>query len=120
LNARNPFSRLAQRTRRRLQRLGPYQALLVLMLPVCIVEPLKLVAVAIAGSGHWYTGTAVIVAAYLTSIYGIDRLFLILKPKLLELRWFATGWRYFVRIRRMASNPFRRWLTRAAPRRTTS
>jgi hypothetical protein len=107
-------------TRRRLQRLGPYQALLVLMLPVSIVEPLKLVAVAIVGSGHWFTGTAVIVFAYLASFYGIHRLFLILKPRLFELRWFATGWRYFVSIRRKASSPFRRWSTRAAPRQTTS
>ena len=38
--------------------LRPYPSLLLLALPTATVEPLKLVAVALAGEGHWVVGTA--------------------------------------------------------------
>jgi hypothetical protein len=102
-----PFGGFAIWTRHWLRRLGPYQALFVLMFPLAVVEPLKLGAVAIVGSGHWYTGTAGLGAAYLASLFGIHRLFLILKPKLLKLRWFARSWCYFAGVRRLVLAPFR-------------
>lgn len=34
------------------ERLGPYQALILLLVPLSVVEPLKLIAVAVAGKGH--------------------------------------------------------------------
>ncbi len=80
---------LWKRIRGAIESLGPYQSLAVLAVPICIVEPLKLVAVAIAGEGHWYTATALIVAAYAASLLLIERLFTVLKPKLLKLHWFA-------------------------------
>ena len=66
--------------------LGPYPSLALLAVPICIVEPLKLIAVAIAGKGHWFTGTAVIVVAYAASLCLIERLFTVVKPK---LHWFT-------------------------------
>jgi hypothetical protein len=69
--------------RRAIERLGPYQSLALLAVPLCVVEPAKLVAVAIAGKGHWITGTGMLVAAYAVSILVVERLFLIVKPKLL-------------------------------------
>src|SRR5690242_11605216 len=44
--------------------LGPYQSLLLLAVPVSLVEPLKLIGVAIAGAGHWITGTVAVICAY--------------------------------------------------------
>ena len=85
--------------RRWLERRRPYQSLIILAVPVAIVEPLKLVAVAFAGTGHWLTGTAVIIAAYAASLLLVERLFQIVKPKLLKLRWFATGWGWFTQLR---------------------
>jgi hypothetical protein len=41
--------------RRRVEGLGPYQSLLLLAVAMSIVEPLKLIALAIAGDGHWVT-----------------------------------------------------------------
>ena len=75
-----------------IERLGPYQALALLLVPASAVEPLKLIAVAIAGDGHWITGTAMIVIAYATSLLLVERLFTIVKPKLLTLPWFANIW----------------------------
>ncbi len=83
----------------KLRRLGPYQSLLVVALPLCLVEPSKLVAVAVLGEGHWITGSAMIVAAYTISLLLIERLFVITKPQLLKLRWFARFWAMVVMIR---------------------
>jgi hypothetical protein len=82
--------------RRYIQRLGPYQSLALLAIPTGIVEPLKIVAVAIAGAGHWIAGTITIACAYATSLFLIERLFKIVKPKVLTLPWFARGWNWFV------------------------
>ena len=79
--------------------LGPYQSLVILAVPTSLVEPLKLVALAVAGEGHWITGTIMIVAAYATSLLLVERLFVIVKPKLLTLRWFARLWELFVILR---------------------
>jgi len=82
------------------------------------VEPLKLVAVGIAGSGHWITGTVAIVCAYALSVLVVERLFLIVKPKLLKLAWFAALWKWFVATRGTALGwlGFNRARTRMAGR----
>jgi hypothetical protein len=85
--------------RLRIEGLGPYQSLLLLAVPTSIVEPLKLIALAIAGDGHWVTGTLVIVAAYATSMLFVERLFRIVKPKLMRLSWFASLWTWLVSLR---------------------
>lgn len=87
------------RIRRAIERLGPYASLCLLAVPLAIVEPLKLVALVVAGSGHWITGTVTIVCAYAISLLLVERLFLIVKPKLLRLRWFAALWHWFVAVR---------------------
>jgi hypothetical protein len=69
--------------------MGPYVSLLLLLVPLLLVEPLKLVAVIIAGKGHWLTGTAVLVAAYAASLLVIERLFRVLKPKIMMIGWLA-------------------------------
>jgi hypothetical protein len=86
--------------RRRLERLGPYGALAVLAVPLAIVEPFKLVAVLVAGDGHFLTGLLFLICAYLASLVITERLFVILKPKLLMLPWFARAWGWFIALRR--------------------
>jgi hypothetical protein len=71
---------------------GPYQSLAVLLIPVSCVEPLKLIAVAVAGEGHWIASTTKIIGAYAASLLFVERLFRSVKPKLLKLRWFARLW----------------------------
>jgi hypothetical protein len=88
--------------RRRIEELGPYQSLVLLAIPVSLVEPLKLIAVAIAGAGHWITGTITIVCAYAVSLLFIERLFKIVKPKLMTLSWFARLWNGVVAFREHA------------------
>src|ERR1700754_4252803 len=81
-----------------IQTLGPYQSLALLAVPTATVEPLKLIAVAVAGAGHWITGAAMIVACYALGLVVVERLFIIVKPKLLTIPWFAGIWQWFVRV----------------------
>src|ERR1700704_4180955 len=85
--------------RRAIQKWGPYQSLALLLVPVTLVEPLKLVALVVAGEGHWLTGTAMIVGAYAVSLLFVERLFRVVKPKLLTLSWFAKLWTRLVALR---------------------
>jgi hypothetical protein len=87
------------RTRRGLQKISPYLSLFLLLVPVLLVEPLKVVAMIVAGNGHWLTGTGMLVAAYAASLLVIERLFRVLKPKLMMMGWFAWLWSGFVSIR---------------------
>jgi hypothetical protein len=87
------------RLRRAIESLGPYPSLALLLVPSSLVEPLKLIAVAFAGEGHRITGTVMIVAAYAASLLVVERLFRVVKPKLLQLPWFARLWHGFVAIR---------------------
>lgn len=91
-----PPPQQSQPLRRFIERLGPYQSLAVLAIPTSLVEPLKLGAVAIAGAGHWIAGAITVACAYAVSLFLVERLFIIVKPKLLTLPWFARLWGWFV------------------------
>jgi hypothetical protein len=85
--------------RRRIQALGPYQSLALLAVPLAAAEPLKLLALYVAGGGHWLTGTGMMIGAYAASLLIVERLFRVVKPKLLMLGWFATLWGLWVAVR---------------------
>ena len=97
---RREMTRSARR-RRRIQQLGPYPSLLLLVAPLAIVEPAKFLALLVAGKGHWLSGTAMIVAAYAVSLFIVERLFRLVRPKLLMLDWFATILDLIVKARRL-------------------
>jgi hypothetical protein len=94
--------------RRQIERLRPYPALLILAVPLAVVEPLKLATIFIAGEGHWITGGLVLLFAYAISLFVTHRLFQVVKPKLLTLRWFARGWEWFIAARKKSW----RWIDR--------
>jgi hypothetical protein len=79
--------------RSRIERLPPYPSLLLLGIPTLIVECTKLVALVVAGEGHWLEGATFMVGAYGASALVTERLFATVKPKLLKLPWFARSWR---------------------------
>jgi hypothetical protein len=104
--------------RRRIQRLGRYPSLLLVAVPLAVVEPLKLAVIFIAGAGHWVTGLIALLCAYAVSLFVAHWIFGIVKPKLLTFRWFAVGWRWFVRTRRTVFNWLRmKWLRQRPARR---
>lgn len=97
---RNPRRLTASASvRRRIQQLGPYQSLGLMILPIAVVEPLKIVALFVAGNGHWLSGTGILIAAYLVSLFVVERLFKVVQSKLMTLNWFATLWIWFTTLR---------------------
>jgi len=85
--------------RRQIRRLGPYQSLALMLLPIMLVEPLKIVALFVAGHGHWLTGTGMLMAAYGLSLVVVERLFKVVKFKLMTMNWFADLWGWFTAVR---------------------
>jgi hypothetical protein len=99
------------KARNYIRNFSPYGCLLLLGAPLAIVEPLKLAAIFIFGTGHWITGSVVMLLAYSVSLLVVERLFKIVKPKLLTLRWFAVIWTWFVATRDKAFRWFQTKLT---------
>ena len=104
----------ARYIRRNIQRLTPYASLVLLAVPFMFAEPLKLVAVVIFGSGHLLAGLIIMLCAYVVSALIVERLFKIVKPKLLTLSWFVIIWKKVVDARRTAL----RWLKSKCLRKT--
>lgn len=84
--------RLLQSVRRWIEGLRPYPALFLVVVPLAVVEPLKLALLFVLGDGHWITGTIAMLCAYAVSLFVAHWVFAIAKPKLLELPWFARLW----------------------------
>jgi hypothetical protein len=89
---------LLARIRRRLQKISPYLSLVLLLIPLLLVEPLKVVALVVAGKGHWLTGSGMLVVTYAASLLIVERLFRVVKPKLMMMDWFAKLWAGFVKL----------------------
>ncbi len=108
--------RLPYGLRAAIERLPPYPSLLLLAVPLAIVEPLKLGALLILGDGHLIIGTVAIAFAYAVSLFLTERLFVVVKPKLLELSWFETVWKWFVVARAFVLNRVHlAWILRRKP-----
>jgi hypothetical protein len=91
--------RLFVRLRAILESLTPYQALVLLAVPFLILEPLKILALVVIAGGHVVTGTALLVGLHGLSLLSTERLFSVVKPKLLTIRWFNHLWGFIVLIR---------------------
>ena len=96
-----PFLRTCRRS---IERLRPYPSLVLLGVPLVLAESLKLASLAVVGNGHWMIGVIVMLVAYALSLFLVERLFVLVKPKLLRLRWFHTIWTWFVAVRRKTYN----------------
>jgi hypothetical protein len=85
---RHPMT-FAAAARRKIQQFGPYKSLAVLLVPLLVVEPVKMAGVAFLGLGHLVGGACMIVGAYAAGILVVDRLFRVVKSKIYTLRWCA-------------------------------
>jgi hypothetical protein len=86
---------LAALARRKIQQFGPYKSLALLFVPLLIVEPLKVAGLAFASLGHWVGGAFMIIGAYAAGLLVVERIFRVVKSKLLSMKWFsalATTW----------------------------
>ena len=95
---------LFQRLGRWLGRLRPYAALVALGVPFVIIEPLKVVAIWWAGTGHVVTGTIGLLLAHALSLLVVERIFHAVYLPLMRIAWLARllGWLFVLRDRAIA------------------
>lgn len=80
----------AAAARRRIQQFGPYKSLALLMVPLLIVEPVKMTGVAFVGLGHWVGGACMIIGGYAAGLLVVDRLYRVMKSNLYTIPWCAS------------------------------
>lgn len=98
---------------RRVATLPPRLALLVFLVPAALLLPVKIAALWLIGHGRAMLGLGVIVAAKVLGTAIVARLFMLTKPQLLRMPWFArvhdrwVAWKDAVMARVRASPPWR-------------
>lgn len=76
--------------------LPPYAALCVFALPTSLLLPLKFVAMWLLANGHVATATALFIGAKIVSTALIARVFMLTKPALMRIGWFARAYTWFI------------------------
>lgn len=71
--------------------LPPYAAFVALALPTTLLLPLKFLAVFLLANGHFFSASALFVFAKIASTALIARLFILTKPALMQIGWFARA-----------------------------
>lgn len=78
-----------RRLERRIGRMRPVPALVLFLLPPLLLFPVKIVALYAMTRGHAWTGLAVIIVAKLVSAAAVARLYILTRPALMTMPWFA-------------------------------
>lgn len=81
---------------RLLARLPPYAALVALALPASLLLPLKFLAIWLLANEHFLSATLLFVGAKIASTALVARIFLLVKPSLMQIGWFAAAYGWFV------------------------
>ncbi len=89
---RLPFEAWRVRLTRLLERLSPWQTLSVFAIPVLVLLPFKFFALWLLAEGHVVFGLLSVLGAKLVGLGVTSFLFVLCKPKLLQLRW--VSWLY--------------------------
>lgn len=76
--------------------LPPYAALAVFALPTAVLFPLKLLAMWLLSAGKYWTATALFAGAKVASTAFVARIFMLTKPALMRIGWFARAYLWFV------------------------
>ena len=79
------FARLAAA----IHRLPPYPTLVLFLVPFAVLEPFKLWALWLLGTGRFAPGATMLAISHLVSIVLVERLFQVTRDKLLTIGWFA-------------------------------
>ena len=79
-----------------IRRLPPWGALVLFAVPTLLLFPIKLIALWLIAQGKGTLGVIVIVGAKLVGTAVVARLFNLTQPALMQLRWFAAGYRWFI------------------------
>jgi hypothetical protein len=100
-----PWARLEAR----IARVPPRWALWLFLLPVLALLPVKILALWLLREGRTTLGLLVIIGAKLVGTALGGRLFVLLEPRLMQLRRFAQAMTWWRRTRRRVRCALRRW-----------
>ena len=90
--------KLLERVRRWVTSLGPYQSFALFAIPLIVLEPAKPLSGYLIGTGHFFAGALVFIAAEVLKLTVVERLFQLNKKKLLSIPAFARGYSYWRRM----------------------
>jgi hypothetical protein len=90
--------KLLERVRLWVTSLRPYPSLALFAVPVILLEPAKPLSAYLIGTGHFFAGAVVFIAAEVLKLTVVERLFHLNKKKLLSIRTFAWGYGYWRRV----------------------
>ena len=76
--------------------LPPYGALAVFALPTTILLPLKFVALWLLANGMYGSATLLFIGAKIASTAFIARIFMLTKPALMQIGWFARAYNFLM------------------------
>ena len=76
--------------------LPPYPALLVFALPTTILLPLKFMSIWLLANGFYLTAGALFIAAKIASTALVARIFILTRPALMRIGWFARAYNKFM------------------------
>src|SRR4051812_43384961 len=91
--------RLVQRVEAAVAKLPPYGVLALFLVPLAIIEPLKVYGLLLFGEGRFIAGIMVFVVAKVVGLGLAERLFAIGRDKLLSIGWFCACYRRVIVIR---------------------
>ena len=72
-----------------LRTLPPYPTMVVFLIPGACLFPVKLAALLLMKRGLWLTGLSIIIAAKVLGTAIVARTYVVCKPKLMTIGWFA-------------------------------
>jgi hypothetical protein len=84
--------RLFDRLRAWIGSLGPFPTLALFVVPLVSLEPVKLIAVYLIGTGFFATGVALLATGEILKLVLVERLFSLSRDKLMSIRGFAWGY----------------------------
>src|SRR5882762_126121 len=87
--------KILERVRLWITSLRPYPSLALFAVPVIILEPAKPLSGYLIGTGHFFAGAVVFIAAEVLKLTLVDRLFQLNREKLLSIPVFAWGYRHW-------------------------
>jgi hypothetical protein len=103
LRDRLPFEAFKRSVARLVERMPPWGALLLFLIPVAIVQPLKLLALWLMTHGHVLAGALAFVAIKIVGFGAVAFLFDLTREKLMTFGWFAWVHDRVNRLRELAA-----------------
>jgi hypothetical protein len=98
-----PWQELKEGVVRKIERLPPYGALPLFLIPVVIIEPLKFIAITQITHGHFIRGLMTFIVLKFIGVGLVAFIFDLTREKLLAIDWFARFYNWVIEWRAIAS-----------------